>query len=70
MATDICLNVLKYSYSIGGQTEQGDGWTHTVASDIFVVLKGQNTHLLDGYLNMRVVQGNKDLVSCNFLNSL
>lgn len=63
MATDICLAVDKYSHAIGTRLSDGTvPWTHILASDLFVVVKGINTDFVDGMLTMQIIQGTKVLV--------
>lgn len=61
MATDICLPVLKYSHAIG-MRDNTVPWTHITASDLFVIVKGVATQVVDGRLTLRIVQGTKVLV--------
>ncbi|KAK0313765.1 hypothetical protein LTR01_002022 [Friedmanniomyces endolithicus] len=63
MATDLCLPLLKYSHTIGMSTDNTIPWIHLQASDLFVIVTGKNTHIVDGLLTLRVVQGNRVLES-------
>jgi len=62
MATDLCLPLLKYSHAIGMSTDNTIPWIHLQASDLFVIVTGKNTHIVDGLLTLRVVEGNRVLV--------
>ena len=63
MATDFCFPLLKYSHAVGMSPDNTIPWIHLQASDLFVIVTGKNTHLVDGLLTLRVVQGNRVLVS-------
>ena len=62
MAADMCVAVGKYSHAIGVKPDNTIPWTHIAASDVFLVLKGENTHIQNGRLMLQVVQGNSALV--------
>ena len=62
MATDICLPVLKFSHATGVRSDHTIPWTHISASNLFVIVKGSDTHVRDGHLELRIVQGNQILV--------
>ena len=66
MATDICLPFLKFSHATGVRNDNSIPWIHLSASDIFVVVKGVNTHIRDGQLMIRIIQGNTVLVGGDF----
>lgn len=63
MAVDICVAVGKYSHATGVTSDNTIPWTHIVASNVFLVLKGEDTHIPNGQLLLQVVQGNSALVS-------
>lgn len=69
MATDLCLSITKYSHATGVRADNTIPWTHLQAHDIFVIVKGVDTRCPDGRLNpdgkldLRIVHGNKVLVS-------
>jgi hypothetical protein len=63
MAADICVAVAKYSHATGVKSDNTIPWTHIVASNVFLVLKGEHTHIQNGQLILQVVQGNTALVS-------
>ncbi|KAK1053682.1 hypothetical protein LTR74_016188 [Friedmanniomyces endolithicus] len=63
MATDLCFPLLKYSHAVGMSPDNTIPWNHLQASDLFVVVTGKNTHLVDGLLTLRVVHGNRVLES-------
>jgi len=63
MATDLCFPLLKYSHAVGMSPDNTIPWNHLQASDLFVLVTGKNTHLVDGLLTLRVVHGNRVLVS-------
>lgn len=63
MAVDICVAVAKYSHATGVTSDNTIPWTHIVASNVFLVLKGEDTHIPNGQLLLQVVQGNSALVS-------
>ena len=65
MATDMCVAVAKYSHATGVKTDNTIPWTHVVASNVFLVLKGEDTHIQNGQLVLQVVQGNAVLVRIN-----
>jgi hypothetical protein len=62
MAADICVAVGKYSHAIGVRPDNTIPWTHVAATDLFLVLKGEDTHIQNGRLILQVVQGNSALV--------
>jgi len=62
MAADMCVAVGKYSHAIGVKPDNSIPWTHVSASDVFLVLKGKDTHIQNGQLILQVVQGNTALV--------
>ena len=66
MAADMCVTVTKYSHAIGekrdGRNNVSIPWIHDEASNMFIVLKGENTYIQNGRLTMQVVQGNTVLV--------
>ena len=62
MAADMCVAVGKYSHAIGVKPDNTIPWTHIAASDVFLVLKGENTHIQNGRLMLQVVKGNSALV--------
>lgn len=62
MVTDMCVAVGKYSHAIGVKSDNTIPWTHVAATDLFLVLKGEDTHVQNGQLVMQVVQGNSALV--------
>ena len=62
MAADICVNVAKYSHAIGVQPDNTIPWTHVAASNVYLVLKGGNTHTQNDQLILQVIQGNSVLV--------
>lgn len=61
MAVDICVNVAKYSHATGVRPDNVIPWTHLVASDVFLILEGEDTHRHNGQLRLRVIQGNSVL---------
>jgi hypothetical protein len=63
MAADICVAVVKYSHATGVKPDNTIPWTHIVASNVFLVLKGEHTHIQNGQLILQVVQANTALVS-------
>ncbi|KAK0326505.1 hypothetical protein LTR82_002347 [Friedmanniomyces endolithicus] len=63
MATDLCFPLLKYSHAVGMSPDNTIPWNHLQASDLFVLVTGKNTHLVDGLLTLRVVHGNRVLES-------
>ncbi|KAK1063331.1 hypothetical protein LTR33_012311 [Friedmanniomyces endolithicus] len=63
MATDFCFPLLKYSHAVGMSPDNTIPWIHLQASDLFVIVTGKNTHIVDGLLTLRVVQGNRVLES-------
>ncbi|KAK0337927.1 hypothetical protein LTR02_001679 [Friedmanniomyces endolithicus] len=63
MAADLCFPLLKYSHAVGMSPDNTIPWNHLQASDLFVIVTGKNTHLVDGLLTLRVVQGNRVLES-------
>jgi len=65
MAADMCVAVAKYSHATGVKTDNTIPWTHVVASNVFLVLKGEDTHIQNGQLVLQVVQGNAVLVRIN-----
>lgn len=65
MAADMCVAVTKYSHATGVKSDNTIPWTHIVTSNVFLVLKGGNTHIRNGQLLLQVVQGNSALVSVN-----
>lgn len=67
MTADICVAANKYSYATGVRPDNVIPWTHIVASDVFVILKGEDTHIRDGQLYLRVVQGNSVLVRADLM---
>ena len=62
MATNLCLPLTKYSHATGVQSDNSVSWTHLIASDIVVIVKGTNTHVVDGELELRIIRGNSILV--------
>jgi hypothetical protein len=63
MAADMCVTVAKYSHAIGvNNSDHTIPWIHHTASNIFLVLKGEDTYIQNGRLIMKVVQGNTALV--------
>ena len=62
MAADMCVAVGKYSHAVGVKSDNTIPWTHVAGTDLFLVLKGQDTHIQDGQLILQVVQGNSALV--------
>ena len=58
----MCVAVGKYSHAIGVKPDNTIPWTHIAASDVFLVLKGENTHIQNGRLMLQVVKGNSALV--------
>jgi hypothetical protein len=59
----MCVKIAKYSHALGVNSDNNTiPWTHHTASDIFTVLKGDDTHIQNGRLYMQVVQGNAALV--------
>jgi len=62
MAADMCVAVGKYSHAIGVKPDNTIPWTHVAATDLFLVLKGEDTHIQNGQLILQVVQGNSALV--------
>lgn len=63
MATDLCLPVLKFSHATGIDANNSIPWTHLQASDIFAIVNGKYTTIAHGELTLRVVHGNRVLVS-------
>ncbi|GAB7329269.1 hypothetical protein MBLNU13_g01076t1 [Cladosporium sp. NU13] len=61
MATDMCVAVGKYSHAIGVKPDNTIPWTHVAATDLFLVLKGEDTHIQNGQLILQVIQGNSAL---------
>lgn len=62
MAADMCVAVVKYSYASGVRADNTIPWTHIIASDVYLLLKGEDTHIQNGKLSMHVVQRNSVLV--------
>ena len=62
MAADTCVAVGKYSHAIGVKPDNTIPWIHVAATDLFLVLKGEDTHIQNGQLILQVVQGNTALV--------
>ena len=62
MAADMCVAVGKYSHAVGVKPDNTIPWTHVAGTDLFLVLKGQDTHVQNGRLILQVVQGNSALV--------
>lgn len=62
MAADMCVAVGKYSHAIGVKLDNTIPWTHVAATDLFLVLKGEDTHIQNGQLILQVVQGNSAIV--------
>lgn len=58
----MCVAVGKYSHATGVKPDNTIPWTHIAASDVFLVLKGENSHIQNGRLMLQVVQGNSALV--------
>lgn len=65
MAADMCVAVTKYSHATGVKADNTIPWTHIVTSNVFLVLKGEDTHIRNGQLLLQVVQGNSALVRIN-----
>jgi hypothetical protein len=63
MAVDICVAVAKYSHATGVKPDNTIPWTHIVASNVAIVLKGEDTHIPNGQMLLQVVQGTSALVS-------
>ena len=62
MPTNICLQISKYSYATG-QRDGSVPWTQiTDLTNLFIVLKGIDTQVVDGQLSLEIIQGNKVLV--------
>ncbi|KAK5127694.1 hypothetical protein LTR08_004339 [Meristemomyces frigidus] len=67
MATDLCHPILKYSHATGVRSDSSIPWSHLQAEDLFIILKGIDTHYpdgrlhLDGKLSMRIVDGTNAL---------
>ena len=62
MAADMCVAVVKYSHATGVKPDNTIPWTHIVASNLFLVLKGEDTHIHNGRLLLQAIQGNSALV--------
>ena len=62
MAADMCVAVVKYSHATGVKSDNTIPWTHIVATNLFLVLKGEETHIQNGQLVLQVIQGNSALV--------
>jgi hypothetical protein len=62
MAANMCVAVGRYSHAIGVKSDNTIPWIHIAASDVFLVLKGEDTHIQNGQLILQVVQGNSALV--------
>ena len=62
MAADMCVAVTKYSHAIGVRPDNTIPWVHVVASNVFLVLKGEDTQIPNSMLLMQVIQGNSVLV--------
>ena len=62
MAADMCVAVAKYSHAIGVQPDNTIPWIHVAASNLYLVLKGENTHTQNDRLILQVIQGNSVLV--------
>lgn len=62
----VTVAVSKYSHAIGEKHDNRNNvtipWIHHEASDIFLVLKDEDTYIQNGRLSMQVVQGNAALV--------
>lgn len=62
MAADMCVAVVKYSHATGVKPDNTLPWTHIVATNLFLVLKGEETHIQNGQLVLQVIQGSSALV--------
>lgn len=62
MAADMCVAVGKYSHAIGVKPDNTIPWIHIAATDLFLVLNGEDTHIQNGQLKLQVIQGNSALV--------
>lgn len=58
----MCVAVVKYSHATGVKSDNTITWTHIVATNLFLVLKGEETHIQNGQLVLQVIQGNSALV--------
>ncbi|KAM0723437.1 hypothetical protein Q7P37_000423 [Cladosporium fusiforme] len=61
MAADICVNVAKYSHATGVLSDNTIPWTHIVASNVCLLLKGEDTDIQNGHLYLQAIQGNTAL---------
>lgn len=62
MSAEISVNVAKYSYATGVRPDNTIPWTHVVASNVYLVLKGENTGFQNGDVYLQVIQANTALV--------
>jgi hypothetical protein len=69
MPADMCVAVAKYSHAIGVNPDNTIPWIHVAASNVYLVLKGENTHRQNGQLTLQVVQGNSALVRKQMITS-
>jgi len=63
MAIDICVGCTKFSHAVGVRPEDNTiPWTHLSATDLCLLIRGQDASARDGELVLQVVQGNALLV--------
>lgn len=63
MATDLCLQIRKFSLAHGLHSDNSIPWIHATASDLYVVLKGENTiDVVDSELELRIIRANTVVV--------
>jgi hypothetical protein len=62
MVVNVRVIVAKYSHALGENPDRTVSWTHLTSSSVFLVLKGEDTHIQNGQLCMQIVQGNAALV--------
>lgn len=62
MAADICVDVAKYSHALGENPDRTVPWVHQAASNMSLVLRGENTHNDNSRLCMQIVRGTEVLV--------
>lgn len=64
MAANISAIVLKYSYVTCAPGSRSDSlvWTHDTSNSTFVNLKGKDTNIRNGLLEMAIVRGTTTLV--------
>lgn len=70
MGTDVCVNVIKYSHATGITAENSIPWTHLVAADLYLLLKGTDTDIENGNLALSVVHGSATLVRAAFCRTI